>query len=393
MRTIARRLIALGAATAAGLGLLALGAVPAQASEACMTHEGGWTLYDCDTQIERDPQFYLAAEIAAGSVLHIDTENATEEGFWWAFKAEMTVGRDFEWRYTRYGLACDLPSRQVAWNPNLGMVTCMPDYDWLVAKWPDYMAQRDECRRYYNDDAYEAYAGVDPETMQENGTWGCDRWPARPDSGATDMFPDEVYRCAPWEDQSVDPSTGQDNCIYTRYSWDGGGETVQPAPADYTVTESATSTFTASGIADATATVTRKAYRRTVYRTASRYVDGRLVTATGSAKVYLSRTATATRTATASRTATVTKSYTCNGRTEEEARTCAQQQARTAAVQAAQAKAIIGANAAAYAAARTEATNAAAATALTRAKTAAIPRPVLRKAKRLAYQRALAKLY
>ncbi len=161
-------------------------------------------------------------------------------------------------------------------------------------------------------------------------------------------------------------------------------------PGSVTSTQSVTDSFSVTGVATRTEQATVRLKRKTVRVSVTKTINGRQVTKTGEASIYVKRSAQATAEAMLTEQFSTTGTATCTLPTQQEADNCAIAEARenAAAIAADTYTSEMNSRAAA------EASNKALAEARDRATTAAkntvITKKMIRKAKRQARQRALA---
>lgn len=199
-------------------GLLGLTAAPTQAA----FNPDARTGY---TEVV-EKEAYLRNMIAAGfQVLHVDTEHAAIDGFWFAVKSG-TSSRGFEWRYQPYGIWCGGASQQVEWNGWMNTTRCGINFASAEANQPGITANTEACR---------ASTGQPWKNGYENPITSCGNALLDPISSGTYQEATTNYQCAPWEEQGLNPA-GASKCLTQRYEWEDATPNAFWMPAPDTCT-------------------------------------------------------------------------------------------------------------------------------------------------------------
>lgn len=187
---------------AGGLIMLGVTAAPAQAA------------FDPDARtgytkvVEKEA--YLRNITAQGfEVLHVDTEHAAVDGFWFAVKSGMSP-RGFEWRHQTYGVWCGGTTQQVEWNGWMNTTRCGIDFAKAESEAPGITANTQACR---------ANTGHPWKTGFGAPNTACDDVLLSAIGSGTFQEAGTNYQCAPWEEQGLSTS-GASKCLTQRYDWE-----------------------------------------------------------------------------------------------------------------------------------------------------------------------------
>jgi hypothetical protein len=168
---------------------------------------------------------YLAKLAQAGvEVLHVDTEHATPDGFWYAARGNISQhrgARSFTWNYQPFGMWCGYPSgglETLVFNPWLNRYTCEPDDTAMTSLDPDWASKTQACREQ---------TGIPWTNYSGAVAGGCENWSALY-KGYEASLKFEGGRgeiCAPWEPQtapypSVSVKKSNVLCDQIHYTWE-----------------------------------------------------------------------------------------------------------------------------------------------------------------------------
>lgn len=218
-------LVGLFGALCVTLVLGVVGAAPAQAAGQAAGSAQQWTPMDPVptgpgwTRIT-DRESLMDLQRAAGiTVLHVDTEHADADGFWFAIAGAANPAlRPMRWIYQPYAAKCTDPETQVTWNGWKNQFECQyPDAVWEHQR-PGSAAHDAACVSATG----RPWSLAEPDSLMNAGdgtyimTWPdqmsdttCTNANLAPGTGAnlapgTGLYPaSQEYPCAPWEDLSL----------------------------------------------------------------------------------------------------------------------------------------------------------------------------------------------